>query len=130
MLGTLAATTLVAFTSTAAPHGHHRHHVKHRRGCQTAACDRRADAAWRRHHPPPAPVWAIPEAIVMCESGGANLSPNSAGAAGYYQIIPGTWASHGGSTPDDASQHPKSEQDRVARRIWAEGGPGEWVCKA
>src|SRR5438105_15709029 len=29
--------------------------------------------------------WAIPAAIVMCESGGRNLPPNGAGASGYYQ---------------------------------------------
>lgn len=74
--------------------------------------------------------WAIPAAIVMCESKGTNEAPNSAGAAGYYQIIPSTWSSHGGRPPDDASKHSKAEQDAVARRIWDEGGPGEWVCKA
>ena len=36
--------------------------------------------------------WAIPEAIVMCESGGnfQALNPSS-GAGGAYQILPSTW---------------------------------------
>ena len=73
----------------------------------------------------------IPEAIVMCESKGQNLAPNEASAAGYYQITEGTWPEGGGSPPDDASQHSKAEQDRVAARLWAGGsGAGRWVCKA
>src|SRR5581483_4133232 len=47
----------------------------------------------------PSGGWAIPYAIVLCESGGQNLPPNSAGASGYYQIIPSTWTSFGGSGP-------------------------------
>ena len=43
--------------------------------------------------------WAIPYAIVLCESGGQNLPPNSAGASGYYQIIPSTWTGFGGTGP-------------------------------
>ena len=43
--------------------------------------------------------WAIPYAIVLCESGGQNLPPNSAGASGYYQIIPSTWKLFGGTGP-------------------------------
>lgn len=111
-------------------HRQHRHHFRHHGECRTVRCARHADRLWWLHHPPPPPRWVIPEAIVICESKGVNLAPNSAGAAGYYQIIPSTWASHGGSQPFDASQHSKAEQDRVAARIWAEGGPGEWVCKA
>jgi hypothetical protein len=66
----------------------------------------------------------------MCESHGENLPPNGAGASGYYQIIPSTWASYGGSG-SGAYLAPKSEQDAVAARIWAGGsGAGQWVCKA
>ncbi len=36
----------------------------------------------------PSGGWAIPYSIVLCESGGQNLTPNSAGASGYYQILP------------------------------------------
>ena len=72
--------------------------------------------------------WAIPYAIVLCESGGQNLPPNSAGASGYYQIIPSTWAAFGGTGPA-AYLAPKSEQDAVASRIWNGGaGASNWVC--
>jgi hypothetical protein len=71
--------------------------------------------------------WAIPYAIVLCESGGQNMPPNSAGASGYYQIIPGTWKAYGGTGPA-AYLAPKSEQDAVAARIWAGSGPSAWVC--
>ena len=72
--------------------------------------------------------WAIPYAIVLCESGGQNLPPNSAGASGYYQIIPSTWKLFGGSGPA-AYLASKSEQDAVASRIWAGGsGAQNWVC--
>jgi septal ring factor EnvC (AmiA/AmiB activator) len=74
--------------------------------------------------------WAIPYAIVLCESGGQNLPPNSAGASGYYQIIPSTWHDFGGSGPA-AYLAPKSEQDAVAARIWNGGaGASNWACSA
>lgn len=72
--------------------------------------------------------WAIPASIVMCESGGQNLPPNSAGASGYYQIIPSTWAGFGGTGPA-AYLASKQEQDAVAARIWRGGaGAQDWVC--
>jgi septal ring factor EnvC (AmiA/AmiB activator) len=76
----------------------------------------------------PGGPWAIPWAIVQCESGGQNLSPNSAGASGYYQMLPSTWRGLGGSTPQ-AFQASKGEQDRLAARLWAGGsGAHNWVC--
>jgi septal ring factor EnvC (AmiA/AmiB activator) len=76
----------------------------------------------------PSGGWAIPAPIVMCESGGQNLPPNSAGASGYYQIIPGTWRLYGGSGPA-AWLASKAEQDAVASRIWDGGrGASAWVC--
>ncbi|MFZ0042568.1 MAG: transglycosylase family protein [Solirubrobacteraceae bacterium] len=76
----------------------------------------------------PSGGWAIPYAIVLCESGGQNLTPNSAGASGYYQIIPSTWKLFGGSGPA-AYLAPKSEQDAVATKIWNGGaGASNWVC--
>ncbi len=76
----------------------------------------------------PSGGWAIPYSIVLCESGGQDLPPNSAGASGYYQIIPGTWSLFGGSGPA-AYLAPKSEQDAVASRIWNGGaGASNWVC--
>jgi septal ring factor EnvC (AmiA/AmiB activator) len=72
--------------------------------------------------------WVIPSAVVACESGGQNLTPNSAGASGYYQIIPSTWKQYGG-TGSAAYLAPKSEQDAVAQRIWAGGsGASAWDC--
>jgi septal ring factor EnvC (AmiA/AmiB activator) len=76
----------------------------------------------------PSGGWAIPYAIVLCESGGQNLPPNGAGASGYYQIIPGTWKGFGGSGPA-AYLTSKAEQDAVASRIWNGGkGASNWVC--
>jgi septal ring factor EnvC (AmiA/AmiB activator) len=74
--------------------------------------------------------WAIPEAIVLCESGGQNLPPNSAGASGYYQIIPGTWKLFGGTGP--AAYHAsEAEQSAVAAKIWNGGaGASNWTCSS
>jgi septal ring factor EnvC (AmiA/AmiB activator) len=78
----------------------------------------------------PGGPWAIPWPIVQCESGGQNLPPNSAGASGYYQIVPGTWSLYGGSGPH-AYLASKAEQDQVATRIWSGGsGASQWVCAA
>jgi peptidoglycan hydrolase CwlO-like protein len=71
--------------------------------------------------------WAIPEAIVMCESGGnySALNPGS-GAGGAYQILPSTWHLYGGhGLPNEASP---AEQDAIAAQIWADSGPSAWVC--
>jgi hypothetical protein len=76
----------------------------------------------------PSGGWAIPYAIVLCESGGQNVPPNSAGASGYYQIIPSTWRLFGGTGPA-AYLASKAEQDAVASRIWNGGaGASNWVC--
>jgi len=78
----------------------------------------------------PGGPWAIPWAIVQCESGGQNHPPNWAGASGYYQFIPATWRGLGGSTPH-AYQAGKAEQDRLAARLWAGGaGARNWDCAA
>jgi peptidoglycan hydrolase CwlO-like protein len=87
------------------------------------AAQARAAAASGPHGP-----WAIPWAIVQCESGGQNLPPNSASASGYYQILDSTWKGLGGSTPH-AYQASKAEQDRLAAKLWAGGaGRSNWVC--
>ena len=78
----------------------------------------------------PGGPWAIPWAVVQCESGGQNLPPNFAGASGFYQILPSTWRLFGGSGPA-AWRASKAEQDRVAARIWNGGaGAHNWVCFA
>lgn len=78
----------------------------------------------------PGGPWAIPWAVVQCESGGQNLPPNSAGASGYYQMMPATWAGLGGSTPA-AYKASKAEQDRLASKLWNNGaGASNWVCAA
>ena len=101
---------------------------------QQAAAQRAAAAAASATPTPNGPTygpsggWAIPYAIVLCESGGQNLSPNSAGASGYYQIMPATWKLFGGTGPA-AYLASKSEQDAVASRIWNGGaGAHNWVC--
>jgi len=72
-------------------------------------------------------AWAIPEAIVMCESGGNFSALNSSsGAGGAYQILPSTWDLYGGKgLPNEASP---DEQHRIAAMIWADSGPSPWVC--
>jgi hypothetical protein len=76
----------------------------------------------------PSAGWAIPSPVVLCESGGQNLPPNSAGASGYYQILPSTWRLFGG-TGSAAYLASKSQQDAVASRIWNGGaGSSDWVC--
>jgi septal ring factor EnvC (AmiA/AmiB activator) len=71
--------------------------------------------------------YSIPTFIVMCESGGNYSAVNpSSGAGGAYQILPSTWELYGGQgEPQNA---PKAEQDRIASEIWADSGPGAWVC--
>jgi peptidoglycan hydrolase CwlO-like protein len=71
--------------------------------------------------------WAIPQAIVMCESGGNFGAVNpSSGAGGAYQILPSTWRMYGGNgSPQSASPE---EQSRIASQIWADSGSSAWAC--
>ena len=71
--------------------------------------------------------WAIPESIVMCESGGNFEAVNpSSGAGGAYQILPSTWELYGGEgNPEDASP---AEQSEIAAEIWADSGAAAWEC--
>jgi hypothetical protein len=73
--------------------------------------------------------FSIPQGIVMCESGGnyGALNPSS-GAGGAYQMLPDTYKGLGGKY---AAPHlaPKSEQDRLAAKLWDGGrGRGNWAC--
>jgi hypothetical protein len=113
--------------------------IRARQAAAAARAAARAAALAASATPAPAPVasgpapgpsggWAIPYAIVLCESGGQNLPPNGAGASGYYQILATTWKLYGGSGPA-AYLASKSEQDAVAARIWNGGaGASQWVC--
>ena len=71
--------------------------------------------------------YAIPESIVMCESGGNWEAVNpSSGAGGAYQILPSTWDLYGGEgDPEDASP---AQQSAIAAQIWADSGSSAWVC--
>ena len=71
--------------------------------------------------------WAVPQSIVMCESGGNFEAVNpSSGAGGAYQILPSTWGLYGGEgDPEDA---PPAEQHQIASQIWADSGGAAWVC--
>ena len=71
--------------------------------------------------------YAIPESIVLCESGGNWEAVNpSSGAGGAYQILPSTWELYGGEgDPEDASP---SAQSEIAAQIWADSGSAAWVC--
>ena len=120
-------TTLAVVASHTAGH--------HDPGCKTRACDRRIDhqIAVRRRRAERAREasegWAIPEYVVMCESKGQNLPPNSAGASGFYQIIVETWAAYGGRRfASEAWLASRAQQGVVARRIWTEAGASQWVC--
>ena len=95
---------------------------------QQAAASAPASSALPAGSAVPTGGWAIPYQIVVCESGGQDLPPNSAGASGYYQILPSTWAGAGGTGPA-AYLAPKSEQDRIASILWNNGaGASNWVC--
>ena len=79
-------------------------------------------------HIGPGGPWAIPWAVVQCESGGQNLPPNWATASGYYQIIIPTWKRFGGPTAQ-AYQASKPVQDAIAGKIWDGGaGANNWDC--
>jgi muramidase (phage lysozyme) len=73
--------------------------------------------------------FAIPNSVVMCESGGNYNALNpSSGAGGAYQMLPSTYKGLGGkyAAPNLA---PKWEQDRLAAKLWAGGrGAGNWEC--
>lgn len=107
-------------------------HVRYRPADhRTWAINQRANKA-RKDALTPYGEWAVPATIVWCESNDRNLPPNSAGASGYYQIIPSTWAGYGGlAYAGEAYESSKLGQDIVAGRIYNGGaGAGQWVCRA
>ena len=95
--------------------------VQHQQQISAAAAEEQVSTAMED--------WAIPESIVMCESGGDYSAVNpSSGAGGAYQILPSTWKLYGGEgLPQDASPE---EQARIAALIWADSGASAWECAA
>lgn len=71
--------------------------------------------------------WAIPEYIVMRESGGNRCAQNpSSTAGGYYQFLTSTWRAYGGR--GSAACAPDWEQHEVAARAWDGGrGSSHWA---
>jgi Transglycosylase SLT domain/CHAP domain len=60
---------------------------------------------------------------------GANLSTSSAGALGWMQFMPGTWAAYGVDADGDGRRDPASPWDAIfaaARYLRANGAPGDW----
>jgi hypothetical protein len=112
--------------ATVAPERHiaRQHRVTPRRHRVAA---RHTHARHVRHAMPRSHGFSIPASIVMCESGGNYSAVNpSSGAGGAYQILPSTWAAHGGTgLPQNA---PPAEQDAIAAKIYASGGPSQWSC--
>lgn len=68
--------------------------------------------------------------LVECESGGNGDAVNpSSGAAGYYQIMPGTWRAHAPEGyPDHPTEASAAQQTTVAKRIRDRQGADAWVC--
>jgi Transglycosylase SLT domain len=74
-----------------------------------------------------APVLA---AINKIETGfGRNQGPSSAGAVGWMQFLPSTWAAYGVDADGDGTRDPADPDDAIhaaARYLSASGAPGDW----
>ena len=68
------------------------------------------------------------QAIAACESGGNPRAIGGGGAfRGKYQFTRETWAAMGGS--GDPAAAPEAQQDRLAAKLYATAGAGQWpVC--
>ncbi len=73
--------------------------------------------------------WQILAAISKVESGfGANMGPSSAGAVGYCQFLPGTWAAYGVDGDGDGIADPYNYRDCIpamGRYLMANGAPAD-----
>jgi len=73
--------------------------------------------------------WVL-AAINSIESGfGTNLGPSSAGAYGWMQFMPATWAAYGVDADGDGSRDPADPDDAIyaaGRYLAASGAPGDW----
>jgi len=60
---------------------------------------------------------------------GKNMGPSSAGAEGWMQFMPETWATWGVDANDDGKKDPYDPEDAIfaaARYLRASGAPGNW----
>ncbi|HEY4281164.1 MAG TPA: peptidoglycan DD-metalloendopeptidase family protein [Conexibacter sp.] len=60
---------------------------------------------------------------------GRNLGPSSAGAVGWMQFMPATWASYGVDGDGDGTRNPNDADDAIpaaARYLRAGGAPADW----
>jgi len=68
--------------------------------------------------------------INSIESGfGENLGPSSAGAYGWMQFMPATWAAYGVDADGDGQRDPADPEDAIhaaARYLSASGAPRDW----
>ncbi len=73
--------------------------------------------------------WQILAAISKIESDfGANMGPSSAGALGYCQFMPGTWAAYGTDGDGDGIADPYNYRDCIpamGRYLMANGAPAD-----
>jgi len=73
--------------------------------------------------------WQILAAISKVESGfGANMGPSSAGAVGYCQFLPSTWAAYGVDGDGDGIADPYNFRDCIpamAGYLMANGAPAD-----
>jgi Transglycosylase SLT domain len=69
-------------------------------------------------------------AINKVETGfGQNQGPSSAGAVGWMQFMPATWAVYGVDADGDGTRDPADPDDAIhaaARYLSASGAPGDW----
>jgi Transglycosylase SLT domain len=69
-------------------------------------------------------------AINKIETGfGRNQGPSSAGAVGWMQFLPATWAAYGVDGDGDGSRDPADPDDAIhaaAHYLGASGAPGDW----
>jgi hypothetical protein len=73
--------------------------------------------------------WAIPAYIVSCESGGDYTPDAGLKFGGAYGILRSTWYAYGGGAyASQANYATPWQQDRIARLIWLDVGPGAWAC--
>ena len=73
--------------------------------------------------------WQVLAAIAKVESGfGANMGPSSAGALGYCQFMPATWAQYGVDGDGDGVADPSNYHDclpAAAQLLLDSGAPGD-----